>query len=227
MDDGRHTSTFTTMENIVVSEGVSLNDTPEEDRGLSLREDVDGRPLESLSEWLQHLELDPLHNRPALGSSAGGTLMRDAIELKRKLYGDGAHSLMRRPEFWAIDSVSNAINFMMIIVTHTCSKREADIFTQSQSAMAERCYEFPDLDLIPILIENYFRHYNDYFPLLHRQTFEYSVANGLHLRNNSFGAVLLAVCAVGARYCDDPRVFLGEGASPTRYAGWYWFEQIR
>lgn len=186
----------------------SSEEEEEEDHGI-LYNPMDNQPVESLSEWLQHLELDPLHNRPTLGSSAGHKLMKETIQLKRQLYGDGAHSLMRRPEFWAIDP------------------REANIFMQSHRTMSNRHYVFPDADLIPSLIDKYFLHYNDYFPLLHRPSFEESVGNGLHLRNSGFGAVLLAVCAVGARYCDDPRVTTHGEKTQAQYAGWSWFEQLQ
>jgi hypothetical protein len=46
--------------------------------------------------------------------------------------------------------------------------------------------------------------------LLHRPTFEKEIAEGLHKRNATFGAVVLVVCAIGSRYSDDPRVQLPE-----------------
>jgi hypothetical protein len=63
-------------------------------------------------------------------------------------------------------------------------------------------------------------------PLLHRPTFGKSVANGLHLKDNSFGAIVLLVCALGSRYSDDPRVFL-EGSDSTHTCGWKWFIQVQ
>jgi hypothetical protein len=35
--------------------------------------------------------------------------MKETISLKRKLYGEDAHATMRRPEFWAIDSVGRMV----------------------------------------------------------------------------------------------------------------------
>ncbi len=63
-----------------------------------------------------------------------------------------------------------------------------------------------------------------YFPLLHRPTFERAVTECLHIRDRDFGATVLAVCALGARNSDDPRLFV-EDTELT--AGWQWFRQIR
>jgi hypothetical protein len=76
------------------------------------------------------------------------------------------------------------------------------------------------------LIDIFFTEPNRIMPLLHRPTFSRAVADGLHLRDSSFGAVVLLVCAIASRYSDDPRVFI-EGANCTRTSGWKWFEQVR
>lgn len=75
------------------------------------------------------------------------------------------------------------------------------------------------------LIDAYFLNFNLFVPLLHRPTFEKSVAEGLHLSDSTFGATLLLVCAHGSRYSEDPRV-LAEGSDNFRSAGWKWFEQV-
>ncbi|EIN03330.1 hypothetical protein PUNSTDRAFT_48148 [Punctularia strigosozonata HHB-11173 SS5] len=71
------------------------------------------------------------------------------------------------------------------------------------------------MNLIPLLVALYF----------HRPTFESALRDGLHLRDNGFGAVLLLVCALGARYTDDPRVLLDRSASQS--AGWQWYNQAQ
>jgi hypothetical protein len=86
-------------------------------------------------------------------------------------------------------------------------------------------YIYPDADLMPSLIDAYFLHFNIFLPLLHRPTFEKSVAEGLHFSDSMFGATLLLVCAHGSRYSEDPRV-LAEGSDCPRSAGWKWFEQV-
>ena len=84
---------------------------------------------------------------------------------------------------------------------------------------------FPETDLMKKLIDLYFVNFNQYLPALHRPTFDRSVAEGMHLRNRNFGYVLLGVCALGSRYCDDPAVL--EPESPEFSAGWKYFRQIR
>ncbi|KAJ6600168.1 hypothetical protein B0H10DRAFT_697448 [Mycena sp. CBHHK59/15] len=88
-----------------------------------------------------------------------------------------------------------------------------------------RAYSFPDGDLMISLIILYLTNANVFIPLLHRPTFERSVAEQLHLRDDSFASVLLLVCAVGARYSEDPRVSLSAG-QPHETAGWKWFNQF-
>ena len=75
------------------------------------------------------------------------------------------------------------------------------------------------------LIELYFTHQNILFPLFHRPTFEKCVAGGLHLFNIPFAEKLLLVCAIGTRYCDDPRVLSDDNPVPQS-RGWKWFSQV-
>lgn len=84
---------------------------------------------------------------------------------------------------------------------------------------------FPELPLMMDLVEVYFEHSNAYLPFLHRPTFENSIREGLHLRNEGFGSSLLLVCAIGARFSNDPRVFLDPSNSHS--AGWKWFHHVQ
>jgi hypothetical protein len=65
---------------------------------------------------------------------------------------------------------------------------------------------------------------NTFSPLFHRPTFECSISEGLHLRDPSFGGVVLLVCAIGSRYVDDPRV--KQPGESHASAGWRWFAQV-
>ncbi|KAJ7751555.1 fungal-specific transcription factor domain-containing protein [Mycena maculata] len=83
---------------------------------------------------------------------------------------------------------------------------------------------FPAPDLLSDLTTLYFAHSNVYYPVLHRPTLEKSIADGLHTRDQSFGAVVLLMCAIASRYSEDPRV-LAPGEEPMR-CGWKYFDQI-
>ncbi|KAK7005955.1 Zn(2)-C6 fungal-type domain-containing protein [Favolaschia claudopus] len=87
-------------------------------------------------------------------------------------------------------------------------------------------YRFPPQDLMEQLISIYFTRLNILTALLHRPSFEKSLAAGLHAVDPAFGSVVLAVCALASRYCDDPRVIL-KGTNTKLSSGWEWFQQIR
>ena len=79
---------------------------------------------------------------------------------------------------------------------------------------------------MPALIHYYFKEFNSFNPLLHRPTFERHVAEGIHLSDEGFGATLLLVCALGARFSDDPRAFSASARNPQD-AGMQWFNQVQ
>jgi hypothetical protein len=85
---------------------------------------------------------------------------------------------------------------------------------------------FPDDDLALDLIDLYFSNINLYLPLLHRPTFQKSVTEGLHHKDDRFASIYLLVCAIGARYSDDRRVLL-DGVDSFHSCGWRWFNQVQ
>ena len=76
------------------------------------------------------------------------------------------------------------------------------------------------------LVDKYFEFSQPLSPLLHRPTFEAEIRSGLHHRSESFGAIVLLVCALGAKQSDNPAV-LPSGINSWHWAGWQWFEQVR
>ncbi len=86
--------------------------------------------------------------------------------------------------------------------------------------------EFPEKDLMDTLIDLYFTKSNPFLPVLHRPTFQSSIAEGLHLHDEGFGSTLLLVCALGARFSNDPRVLL-DSIEDEHSAGWKWFRQVQ
>ncbi|KAJ7141352.1 hypothetical protein C8R44DRAFT_763249 [Mycena epipterygia] len=85
---------------------------------------------------------------------------------------------------------------------------------------------FPPDDLLRDLVDIYFTQLNIYSPVLHRPTFDKSIAYGLHLRDHRFGATVLAVCAMASKNSSDERVLL-PGTQAELSAGWEWLRQIR
>ncbi|KAJ7486084.1 fungal-specific transcription factor domain-containing protein [Mycena galericulata] len=85
-------------------------------------------------------------------------------------------------------------------------------------------YVYPPADLIDSLLELYFTNVHPTLPILHRPSFERSVAEGLYLTDTKFGAALLAVLAIASRYSDDPRVLVDAN---THSSGWKFVAQIQ
>ncbi|KAI0737556.1 fungal-specific transcription factor domain-containing protein [Daedaleopsis nitida] len=82
--------------------------------------------------------------------------------------------------------------------------------------------DFPPAELMERLIDAYFVHHDAYIPILHRPTLEQGIKDGLHLRDQGFGGVLLLVCAAGSRWVGEPPVDLKSAQLP----GWRWFKQV-
>ena len=86
--------------------------------------------------------------------------------------------------------------------------------------------DFPPDDLREALVDLYFRNLNDGLPLLHERMFKEAVASGFHLRDSGFGAIVLLVCANGARSSSDPRV-LEDPSDDRESSGWKWFKEVQ
>ncbi|VDB90963.1 unnamed protein product [Peniophora sp. CBMAI 1063] len=139
------------------------------------------------------------------GKSSTATMVEAAFALKSNDPSKTDHPFVRirRPEFWAV------LPF------------ERELLERQSSP-----FEFPEDDLLWHLVDCYFTHLNVITPILHRPSFEKQVREGLHLREEAFGAVVLSVCANGARISDDRRVLTDEGKN-WYSAGWAWFSQVR
>lgn len=64
-------------------------------------------------------------------------------------------------------------------------------------------------------------------PVLHRPSFERDILLARHRRDIDFARLVLVVCAVGARFYDDERVYLRDENGKLEYpsAGWCYFAQ--
>ncbi|KAJ7647153.1 fungal-specific transcription factor domain-containing protein [Roridomyces roridus] len=156
---------------------------------------------DELSERFRQFSLGGMRLR-FFGAASGFQLVKNAIDIKEDYLGKPLVTQFRRPEFWNVRPWE-----------------EPAIYDVPR-------YSFPETDLINHLMDLYFSNVHPTLPLLHRPAFQRSVAEGLHLRNHLFGALLLALLAVASRYSDDPRVFV-PGADSTLSCGWLFFEQIQ
>ncbi|KIK55551.1 hypothetical protein GYMLUDRAFT_175484, partial [Collybiopsis luxurians FD-317 M1] len=86
-------------------------------------------------------------------------------------------------------------------------------------------YEYPPNDLLNSLVALYWEHYHPFHPLLHRPTFEKSLAAKMHLCDQTFGSTVLAVCALASCHSDDTQVPY-DGTTSKHSAGWRYFNQI-
>ncbi|KZV65400.1 hypothetical protein PENSPDRAFT_655777 [Peniophora sp. CONT] len=87
-------------------------------------------------------------------------------------------------------------------------------------------FTFPEPDLLTELVALFFKHTNTILPVLHRPSFERDLAEGRHLRESSFGVIVLCVCACASRLSDDTRCYM-DGSQDRDSAGWRWFNQMR
>ncbi|KAJ7045250.1 fungal-specific transcription factor domain-containing protein [Mycena alexandri] len=110
-------------------------------------------------------------------------------------------------------------------ISHLLSYQRLE--TEAPQPLIVQCSHqvFPEDDLLKNLVELYFEQINPVLGFLHAPSFKQSVSDGLHHRDSHFGAVLLAVCALGSRYSDDRRIFLPEATS-GHSCGWKWFRQL-
>ncbi|KAG5645114.1 hypothetical protein DXG03_006928 [Asterophora parasitica] len=140
------------------------------------------------------------------GKSSDAMLVQAAIALKSE-YAGGDDTRRRilgsiREEFWI----------------PLPWERDRDVVPKAS-------FVFPQDDLMASLVDLYFTKINLMLPLLHRPSFERSIAEGLHLQNDGFGANLLLVCAIASRFSDDPRVLL-DGYDSLHSSGWKWYLQV-
>ncbi|KAJ3710220.1 fungal-specific transcription factor domain-containing protein [Lentinula raphanica] len=139
------------------------------------------------------------------GATSTRHFIESALDVKKEYTSDARlvdiHTSFKRREFWSIQP------------------------WQKIKSDNPPPFEFPPGDLMTELIELYFTQSNPYLPILYRPSFLQSMSEGVHLRDRYFGALVLAVCALGARFSDDPRV-LEDYTTSKHSSGWKWIHQI-
>ena len=127
-----------------------------------------------------------------------------------------------RPEFWTIPSVRSS-RFACDVSFDPYQAFFQWLFPMLNGPRV--LFVFPEPSLMQHLLDTYFDIHNIILPILHRPTFERSLADKLHERNESFGAVVLLTCAIACRHSDDPRVTHPITTS-TSNTGWNLFNQV-
>ncbi|KAF7299193.1 Zn(2)-C6 fungal-type domain-containing protein [Mycena indigotica] len=155
----------------------------------------DDDPTASISRRFNRLSIDSRY----FGSVSHYSLANQAIIAKEQ--ATGQRGLPPRSDHWPMASW------------------EEGLYRQEKTT-----YVFPDSDLISSLVALYFEQFHATLPILHRPSFERSVANGLHLENPQFAQLLLVVLATGSRFSNDPRVLID--GETTQSAGWDFVAQI-
>ncbi|KAJ1305275.1 hypothetical protein OPQ81_000303 [Rhizoctonia solani] len=121
----------------------------------------------------------------------------------------------RRPQFWS---------------TNKWEQAGAEYFDWKE------ILHLPPLDLFESLVDLFFTHVSPQIPILHEPTLRVQIRSGLHTRDYSFARLMLAICALGARWSKDPRVLhesereaveAGKPDAPRLSAGVKYFNQIR
>ncbi|KAF7328387.1 Zn(2)-C6 fungal-type domain-containing protein [Mycena venus] len=152
----------------------------------------------ALMDDISNLSIDQTRDR-FQGKSSSAVLVKAAVQLREGYEEKDMPWSSRRMHYWTYSAVKHR-------VPHTGP------------------FVFPDPDLLLMLVDLYFVHKNIYFPVLHRPSFERSITENLHVRDASFGAIVLLVCAIGSRFCHDERV-CKEGSEPLR-RGWEFFDLL-
>ncbi|KAF5372055.1 hypothetical protein D9758_005039 [Tetrapyrgos nigripes] len=111
------------------------------------------------------------------------------------------------------------------IVTPEHSKLYPAMMIKPPFSKSSAPYRFPEYDIILSLSDTYFNYISITVPFLHRPTFERAIAEGLYLRDRQFGALVLSVCACGARGSTDPRVYSKDPEQNAK-AGYEWYVQL-
>ncbi|KAJ7505471.1 fungal-specific transcription factor domain-containing protein [Mycena galericulata] len=179
------------------SASIFQQDTPERDTAdhPPPEEDI---TQDELADRFRQISIGGLSDK-FFGSASSFALVSSALAVKEKYLGQPSISQSRRAAY-----------FDILPWEHELYRRRPH-------------YGFPSSDLIASLVELYFTNVHPTLPILHRPSFERSVAEGLYLTDSKFGAVLLAVLGVASRYSDDPRILIDGN---TLSSGWKFVAQV-
>ncbi|EMD37384.1 hypothetical protein CERSUDRAFT_154019 [Gelatoporia subvermispora B] len=159
------------------------------------------------------------------GKSSSSKLVTATRVLKQKHYAEVAKDLGDTPG--SVNSIPRLATLRSFFWKPPAWEIEWEGASVLSSLLRYLSARFPPLDLAEKLINSYFTHSNNLFPLLHRPTFERHWQEGLHTRDTWFAGVCMGIFGVASRWSDDPRVLHpksegeegGVGTAPSE-AGW-------
>ncbi|KAJ7451686.1 fungal-specific transcription factor domain-containing protein [Mycena latifolia] len=150
--------------------------------------------------------------------------------------GEALSSLIPEVKYDLFYGKSSSVQFIKSAIKHIHGNTSVVVGVQRPEFWTTQPWEklvietpqqvFPENDLLTSLVNIYFEQINPILGILHSPSFRQSIAEGFHFRDQHFGAVVLAVCALASRSSDDPRVFL-DGVTSDHSCGWKWFRQVR
>ncbi|KAL0069032.1 Gypsy retrotransposon integrase-like protein 1 [Marasmius tenuissimus] len=178
---------------------------------LSTREEDE--VVTQLDQHFKLLNIERTQSR-YFGTSSRIMLVQNAMEIKKefsKQEASEALSRSKRLPMWEMEELLDASDSQQ---------------WQQMPEVPRNPLSFPEIDLMNELVHLYFVNFNVFFPLLHRPTFVNLVTNGVYLHDYYVGATVLAVCALGSRYSNDPRVFY-PGSTSQHSVGWRWIKQLQ
>ncbi|KAJ7150283.1 fungal-specific transcription factor domain-containing protein [Mycena filopes] len=157
---------------------------------------------DELSSRFSQFTFKPMARR-YFNSGGSWALAKNAMAAKEQYLGQHLESRARRPLYWNV------------------------LPWEEHAYVQDDHYVYPPDDLIDSLLQLYFANVHPTIPVLHRPSFERSVAEGLHSTDMQFGGLLLSVLAVASRYSDDPRVFVDDDPSVPLSAGSKFATQLK
>ncbi|KAH6899480.1 fungal-specific transcription factor domain-containing protein [Coprinopsis sp. MPI-PUGE-AT-0042] len=188
----------------IITNGAHAPSTDEDEESSS--EEVDDDEIKVVPDCLlSSFFLQPGEDH-FFGPSSCLRLLATALEFKEE-YQHNPHALKlvfdkyKRPHFWAAHPWEG-----------TSSRKHQELL-------------FPEADHIEQLVDVYFSKIHPFTPFLHRRSFEQSVRARAYLSDSSFGAALLALCALASRYSNDRRVF-DASVNSELGCGYHWFQQV-
>ncbi|KAI0090953.1 fungal-specific transcription factor domain-containing protein [Irpex rosettiformis] len=183
-------------------------------RGTALNpEDIESSDDEggtqSLNAALKRLNLEGFSPPNFVGKSSDLALVQTALDVKQDYSGQAGPGATVEDLFFPDNSDIPWLEGKF-------ATREEEIFPPES---------YPEPSMMWSFVELYFSYCNVFAPLLHRAMFEKSIKEGLHLVDAGFASTLMLVCAIGAKFSDDPRVL--PDANHSTSAGWNYFSRVQ